>query len=127
MTNMDAPAPVTRRDFAGRRLVISLLRALHIASLVGVGAALLGNGAGVTSSGFAFLLIASGSAIMVLDRWSDPAYLRQANGLAMLVKVLALYVVVFAYGMSQALFWSVLILSVLITHAPARIRHRKLF
>ena len=127
MSDMRVPAPVARRDFSGRRLVISLLRSLHIAGLVGVGAALLGTVDVATSSTFAFMLIASGSGIMALDHWSDPAYLRQANGLAMLVKVLMLGMLFYAFGMSQALFWSVLVLSVLITHAPARIRHRKLF
>ena len=127
MSDMGAPAPVSRRDFSGRRLVISLLRSLHIAGLVGVGAALLGAVDAATSSAFAFLLVASGVGIMALDRWSNPAYLRQINGLAMVFKPLALGVMVFAYGMSQPLFWGVLVLSVLITHAPASIRHRQLF
>jgi hypothetical protein len=124
---MNAPEAFRRRNFAGRRLVVSLLRALHIAGLVGTGSAFLGAGNIVTTSAFTFLLVASGIGIMVLDRWSDPAYLRQVNGLAMLAKLLALSVLVYIYGMNAPLFWSVLVLSVLIAHAPARIRHRQLF
>jgi hypothetical protein len=117
----------SRRDFAGRRLVVSLLRAMHLSGVVGIGAFLLGAGGVVGVSAFAFLLVAGGLGIMALDRWSDPAYLRQVNGLAMLVKLLLVAAIVWYLGLGLALFWSVLVLSVLVAHAPARIRHRKLF
>lgn len=117
----------SRRDFAGRRLVVSLLRAMHLSGVVGIGAFLLGATDVVGASAFAFLLVAGGLGIMALDRWSDPAYLRQVNGLAMLFKLLLLAALVWYFGMSQPLFWSTLVLSVLVAHAPASIRHRKLF
>lgn len=119
--------PLFRRDFAGRRLVVGLLRALHLSGVVGVGAALLGAVDVVAASAFAFLLVTGGLGIMALDRWSDPAYLRQVNGLAMLAKLLLLAALVWFLGMSLPLFWSVLVFSVLVAHAPANIRHRKLF
>lgn len=117
----------SRRDFAGRRLVVSLLRAMHLSGVVGVGAFLLGATDVVGASAFAFLLAAGGLGIMALDRWSDPAYLRQVNGLAMLFKLLLVAGLVWYLGMSLTLFWSTLVLSVLVAHAPASIRHRKLF
>lgn len=117
----------SRRDFAGRRLVVGLLRAMHLCGVVGVGAFLLGAADVVGASAFAFLLVAGGLGIMALDRWSDPTYLRQVNGLAMLAKLLLLGGLVWYFGLSQPLFWSTLVLSVLVAHAPASIRHRKLF
>lgn len=119
--------PLFRRDFAGRRLVVGLLRALHLSGVVGVGAFLLGATDVIGASAFAFLLVAGGLGIMALDRWSDPAYLRQVHGLVMLAKLLLLAGLVWFLGMSLPLFWSVLVLSVLVAHAPASIRHRKLF
>jgi hypothetical protein len=124
---MNAGPLFPRRDFAGRRLVVSLLRALHLAGVVGVGAVLLGAGDIVAASAFAFMLVAGGLGIMALDRWSDPAYLRQVNGLAMLAKLVLLAALVWFVGMSLTLFWSVFLFSVLVAHAPASIRHRKLF
>lgn len=122
-----AAANFVRRDFAGRRLLVGLLRALHLVGVVGLGAALLGADAVSASGAFVVLLVAAGLGLMALDRWSDAAYLRQVSGLAMCAKLLLLTTLVSLFGMHLALFWSVLVLSVLIAHAPGRLRHRQLF
>jgi hypothetical protein len=56
--------------------------------------------------------------------WSNPGYLRQFVGAALVVK-LALVALWLAQP-SAWLFWAVLALSSLTAHAPARVRHRRL-
>ncbi|MBI4754757.1 MAG: hypothetical protein HY778_04890 [Betaproteobacteria bacterium] len=114
-----------RRDFPGRRLLLNLLRAFHIAGVVGVGSMLLGAGATGAPWLFPLLLVASGAGIMALDWWSNRAWLAQWSGLALLFKLLwvALFAALGAH--SQLLFWLILVGSVLVAHAPGRLRHRR--
>ena len=116
-----------RRDFSGRGLLINLLRALHLVGMVGLGAAALGVRPVSETTVFVGILMASGVFIAALDRWADPAYFFQLNGLAVLVKVLLLAGVGMLAGFNAVLFWAVLVGSVLVAHAPRRLRHRRIF
>lgn len=116
-----------QRDFVGRSLLINLLRALHLVGVVGLGAAALGIRPVSETTAFVGVLIASGILIAALDRWANPAYLLQLNGLTVIFKVLLLAGVAMLAGFSAPLFWAVLVGSVLVAHAPRRLRHRKLF
>lgn len=119
-----------RRDFAGRGLLINLLRALHLIGVVGIGAAVLGASVGMATTWYATLLIASGLGIAALDRWSDSTYFRQLNGQLVLLKLASLVVVAWLAGFGtifEAWFWLVLVASAMMTHAPGWLRHRKLF
>ena len=123
----DAGNAKNRRDFFGRVLLINLLRALHLVGVVGLGAAALGVRPVSETTAFAGILIASGVLIAALDRWVNPAYFFQLNGLAVLLKVLLLAGVAMLAGFNSVFFWSVLVGSVLVAHAPRGIRHRKMF
>lgn len=115
-----------RRDFFGRSMLINLLRALHLVGVVGLGVAALGIRPVSETTVFVGILMASGILIAALDRWANPAYLFQLNGLAVLLKVLLLAAVGMLAGFSAALFWAVLVGSVLMAHAPRRLRHRRI-
>ena len=79
------------------------------------------------TTAFAGILMVSGVFIAALDRWADPAYFLQLNGLAVLLKVLLLAGVGMLAGFNAVLFWAVLVGSVLVAHAPRRLRHRRIF
>lgn len=86
---MNLPAaPSAYRDFPGRRWLGVLLRAAHLAGVVGVGAGLL-TGAGA-AAGFVYLMVLSGVAMAMLDAWSRRRWLRELAGLSMLVKFVLL-------------------------------------
>lgn len=123
----DAGDARKRRDFFGRRLLVNLLRAVHLIGVVGVGAAALGVRPVSETMAFVGVLMASGILIGALDRWTNPDYFFQMNGLAVLFKVVLLAAVGALVGFSAALFWVLLVGSVLISHAPRRLRHHKLF
>ncbi|MFA6309829.1 MAG: hypothetical protein WCV99_21015 [Sterolibacterium sp.] len=124
MSNDDAKE--VHRDFFGRPVLINLLRALHLVGVVGLGAAMLGVRPPSETMVFVGLLMAGGIAIAGLDRWANPAYFSQVNGLAVLFKVTLLAAVGMLAGFTAYLFWSVLVGSVLISHAPRVLRHRKI-
>ena len=115
------------RDFFGRGVLINLLRALHLVGIIGLGAAMLGPRPASETAIYVGVLMGAGVAIAALDRWANPAYFSQVNGLAVLFKLLLLAGVGMLAGFTAALFWSVLVGSVLISHAPRLLRHRKLF
>ncbi|TRZ64227.1 MAG: hypothetical protein D4S02_11120 [Rhodocyclaceae bacterium] len=123
----DADDAEQHRDFPGRSLLINLLRALHLVGVIGLGAALLGPRPAAETAIYVGALMGAGVAIAALDRWANPAYFSQVNGLAVLFKVPLLAGVGMLAGFNASLFWAVLVGSVLMSHAPRTIRHRKLF
>jgi hypothetical protein len=114
------------RDFPGRIVLINLCRIGHVAGLAGVSAWVLA-GPRLDFHLFAVLLVASGLGIMALDTWSNPLYLRQISGLAMLGKLGLVVLMALSEDLRVPLFWLILIYSVAISHAPGRIRHHRLF
>jgi hypothetical protein len=114
-----------RRDFPGRRLTVNLLRAVHLVALAGFAAAVLA--AGPHGWRWAIVLLASGAVMMALDAWSEPGYLRQLLGVAMLLKLALVAAMIVWHDAQQALFWLLIVYSALLSHAPARIRHWRVF
>ena len=123
----DTGRPGQQRDFPGRGLVITLLRALHLAGVVGLGAAVLGMRPAAESLGYVALLMGAGIAMAGLERWSYPGYFSQLNGLTVLLKVLLLAGAGMLASFNEILFWLVLVGSVLVAHASRGVRHRKIF
>lgn len=115
-----------RRNFAGRVLLISLLRVFHVIGVVGSGAVLLGAKPLAESHAYALVLVVSGVSMMLLDSWANPEYFRQVSGLAIVLKVLLLAMTVWLAGLVAAVFWAVLVGSILLSHAPRWLRHRQL-
>ncbi len=110
-----------RRDFRGRRLIVNLMRATHLVALAGFAAAVLA--AGPNGWRWGIMLLLSGALMMALDAWSEPAYLRQLQGVAMLLKLLMVAAMILWQDGQQALFWLLIAYSALLSHAPGRIRH----
>lgn len=115
-----------RRDFRGRVALITVMRALHMVGVVGCGAALLSVRPTAETEAYALLLTASGSSIVLLDLWANPEYFRQLSGLAIMLKLLLLAASIWLIGIQAAIFWVVLVGSVLLSHAPKRLRHYRL-
>jgi hypothetical protein len=113
------------RDFPGRGLLINILRVFHIASLAGISAVVLAGGGHAERWGM--LMLVSGLGIVALDAWANPFYFRQAKGLGTLLKI-ALVVLMVAWEPGRLpLFWFILAFSVALSHAPGRLRHRRMF
>lgn len=112
------------RDFPGRRWLNLGLRTIHLAGIVLLGAALLGTG-GITTG--AWLTLLSGVGMFAGDAWANPAHLREVAGLGVVVK-LALVAVMAVYPpIALPVFWIILVISTLLSHAPGAVRHERLF
>jgi hypothetical protein len=112
-----------RHDFPGRRWVIVALRALHLVAVIALGAQLLGApaAAGWPAAGVAAVVLGSGLAMLGLDLLAHRQHLRTVAGLTALVKLLL--VAILAAVPELLLFWVVVVLSAVVSHAPATLRH----
>jgi hypothetical protein len=114
--------PVRQHLFPGRSVLINLLRTLHVAAMVGCGAGILTASPFADWNYYAYALLGSGLCILCLDRWANPAYFRQLDGLIVVVKLLFFAMLMWLLGAVPA-FWVALVISVLTAHAPGRLRH----
>jgi hypothetical protein len=112
------------RDFRGRRWLNLSLRTAHLAGVVLLGAALLGSGGIMTG---AWLTLLSGFGMFAGDAWANPAHAREVAGFGVLVKLALVAVMVVYPPIALPVFWSILVLSTLLSHAPGSLRHRRLF
>ena len=112
------------RDFPGKRWVNLALRTMHLLGLVLLGAALLG--AGSIPQGAAVVCL-SGLSMFAIDTWANPAHLRELAGFGVIVKLLLVGLMIFQPLWALPLFWFLLALSTLLSHAPGAFRHRRIF
>ena len=112
------------RDFPGRRWLNLSLRTVHLAGIVLLGAALVGAGEVRTA---AWLTLISGLAMFAGDAWANPAHLREVAGLGVLAKLALVALMVAHPAQALPVFWAILVLSTLLSHAPGALRHRRLF
>ena len=112
------------RDFTGRRWLNLSLRTVHLCGIVLLGAGLLG--AGNVAAG-AWLTLISGLAMFAGDAWANPAHLREVAGFGVLAKFALVAIIVVHPPSALPVFWVVLVLSTVLSHAPGALRHRRLF
>ena len=112
------------RDFPGRRWLNLSLRTVHLSGIILLGAGLLGAG-NVTAG--AWLTLISGLAMFAGDAWANPAHLREVAGFGVLAKLGLVALMVAHPASALPVFWAVLVLSTLLSHAPGALRHRRLF
>ena len=112
------------RDSPGRRWLNLSLRTVHLAGIVLLGAALLGAGEAGTA---AWLTLISGLAMFAGDAWANPAHLREVAGFGVLAKLGLVALMVAHPASALPVFWAILVLSTLLSHAPGALRHRRLF
>lgn len=116
--------PMTALDSALRWINV-ILRGLHLVTVILLGAALLG--APRVSMQVAIAVAATGFTMFALDVWRKPQHLREASGIAVLLKLALVGWMAFDAAMQQVLFWLIVAGSAIAAHAPARFRHAILF
>ena len=111
-------------DFPGKRWLNLALRTVHLAGLVLLGAGLLAGG---DIGPAATIVLVSGLGMFAVDTWANPGHLREVAGFGVVVKLLLVGLMAWQAAWALAIFWLVLIISTLLSHAPGAFRHRKLF
>lgn len=113
-----------QRYFPGQRWVSVSLRSLHLVGVAGMGAGILGVGASSGAGhGYLILTLLTGVAMTVIYAWSDGRWLVQLCGQSVLVKLLLIALIPLWPVAAPALFIATILISGLISHAPARVRH----
>lgn len=116
--------PMTALDSALRWINV-ILRGLHLVTVILLGAALLG--APLVSTQVAIAVAATGFTMFALDVWRKPQHLREASGIAVLLKLALVGWMAFDAAAQHVLFWVIVAGSAIAAHAPARFRHAILF
>ena len=118
--------PKHSRSFIGQRWVSILLRSLHLIGIAGVGGAFLFNLSKEQWLPFMLITVATGIAMVILETWNNGIWIIELRGLSVLLK-LGLLSMTFIIGMQPAILYSVILISGILSHAPAKIRYYRLF
>lgn len=116
---------VADKTFPAIRWVNILLRTAHLVGVAGVGGAFLYQVPPSAWKPYLALIIVSGTAMLLLDIWSNARCLLQVRGIATLVKILLLSISAVA-GMQAHILIAVIVISGVISHAPAKVRYLSL-
>ena len=97
------------------------LRTLHLMAVVGLGAAVLG--APVAAGPVALGMLVSGGLLLALDLRARRLALSELAGVVVLVKLAGSAWIAWTPGHAPWLFWTLVVLSSLSSHAPKALRH----
>ena len=111
-----------RRSPVARWLSV-VLRGLHLAAVIGLGAALMGAPLDGQLQSLGVLI--SGLAMLALDLWMKPHLLLEWSGAALLIKLAMVGWMALDGELRPALFWILVLWSAVFAHAPGRIRHAR--
>jgi hypothetical protein len=113
-----------------RRWLGIVLRSAHLAGVVWMGAAYVGTaapavGAGGMAAGHtgALLVLVSGVALLLSEWFDGRIRLGELAGAVVLAKLAAVAWMALGGAGAQPLFWAVLVLSAISSHAPRELRH----
>jgi hypothetical protein len=110
-----------------RRWLGILMRTAHLVGVVWMGAAYLGPAAPAAGGQGAVLVLVSGVALL-LSEWLDRRIrLSELAGVVVLTKLAAVGWMALGGAGAQPLFWAVLVLSAISSHAPRELRHWPVF
>jgi len=112
------------RDFPGKRWLNLALRTMHLGGLVLLGAALLGAGDATLGATITFL---SGLCMFAIDTWTNPDHLREVAGFGVVVKLILVGLMAWQAAWALPIFWLLLVISTLLSHAPGAFRHHRVF
>lgn len=110
-----------RRGSEAERWLALALRTVHLAGVVALGAALMGAPLPRAASGI--VVLASGAWLFVQDLRAGRMSARELAGAVVLAKLGAVAWVAWADRHALVVFWGLLVVSSLSSHAPKRWRH----
>lgn len=119
--------PENSRFFPGQRWMNIGLRTLHLLGLAGLGAGFLYPGTDEVWRSYLSLTLWSGLGMCLIFAWSNGIWLVQLRGHAILLKILLLALIPLWPDAGATLFITVIVISGLISHAPASVRYYSVF
>ncbi|HET9700236.1 MAG TPA: hypothetical protein VFP70_04870 [Burkholderiales bacterium] len=126
MSLKNALFPPQHRHLPGRRWWMTALRTVHLVGIAGIGGAYLLGSAPPGWQTYLWLTLASGAAMAALEVWLNGICLVQLRGISVYAKLLLLGAIPLVPPAGAALFILVLVISGVVSHAPASLRHYSL-
>lgn len=121
---MHMPPKPTRISLPYSRWLNVALRTLHLLAVVALAVEVLGNEPQAEVSRLiALLVVLSGLAMFVLDFLRNSGHLREVAGVAVLFKLALCGWMVLQPSLVVPIFWALVFVSSLISHAPKNFRH----
>lgn len=118
------PAPKPDRSPAAERLFAVVVRTLHLAAVVALGAAL--HGAPIATAGTAVAAVASGAVLAAMDLAAGRIRATELAGIVVAIKLGVVAWIGLAGARPEvalAAFWALLVASSFSAHAPKALRH----
>jgi len=115
--------PAQARSLPGKRYISLALRGLHLVGVGGMGGLFLFGLPASLWQPYAWLTLLTGSAMVLMEIWSDGVWLCQLRGQAVLVKLLLLAAALIWPLLAAPCFIAVVLISAFFAHAPGKIRY----
>ncbi|MCB1872448.1 MAG: hypothetical protein H6964_14215 [Chromatiaceae bacterium] len=119
--------PAESRFLPGQRWVNILLRTLHLIGIAGLGGGFFYPSEGDLWRRFFDLTLWSGIGLAAIAIWNNGIWLIQLRGQAILLKLILLGLMPLFPAVRLPLLLAILIISGVISHAPASVRYYSLF
>ena len=119
--------PPAKRLFPGQRWVKIALRTFHLIGMCGLGGGLFLPFPPSLLTPSMTLLVATGTAMVAVELWSNGVWLIQVRGLAIMMKIVLLMLIFVTKEWAEPLLLSIIVLSGVISHAPGDVRYYSLF
>ncbi len=115
--------PLQPRTFQGLRWLTVALRSAHLVGITGFAGGLLHHIAIAQLHYFWLLTLTSGFALIGIEMSVSGRWLIEMRGVIILLKLLCLGLFLHITLMQEAMIYFTLLLSAVIAHAPAKVRH----
>lgn len=119
--------PETPRVFPAQRWVRISLRTLHLIGVAGVGGGFLYGAEPASWMPYLWLTVLTGVAMVGVELWSTGLWLIQVRGLSVVVKLGLIAWLLRADQLELPLLITVLVISGVVSHAPADVRYFSVF
>lgn len=114
---------LSETQFWSQRIAKTALRAFHILGIVGAGGGILLQVPQASWLNYWILAMVTGSVLMLWELTRDWRWIIQLKGVLTVVKILLLSLFIPLSQYKPSIFICVLLLSVIVSHGPAGLRH----
>jgi len=119
--------PIENRSFPMLRWTKIIIRTLHLVGITGLGAIFFSSPHNYDFIPFAIIAYITGLLFVALEIWSNGVWLIQLRGIAIYLKVTILALLFLFPGYETVFIIILIIISGMISHAPADVRYFSLF
>lgn len=115
--------PKQKRDFAAKRYLSISLRTLHLFGIAGFAGFFLYDLPEELWRPYAILALTTGSLMLLVELYVDAIWLIQLRGLAVITKILLLFLAINSPQLTVVLFCLIVVISGYFSHAPGKVRY----